>query len=154
MDLAHTARRFDRWFFILGAIGSFAVAIALVVGALRFLSKANYTLGTVIAIQAEEDSETGTMFRAKLAFDDAAGWKHTFSDEGAYFPSPYEIGESIAVAYEADRPDSAKIYTIWGVWWEAIVALVLGVGFVAGYFLQRRFWRSQRAGDVVGSPPR
>ena len=122
---------------LIGAIFALAGAAALTGGLWlahdqwRFSGSAIETRGTVVR-QVELESEDGEpVFAPLVEWRDDAGIERRFRGQLGQANPAYELGETVAMAYDPHNPDDARLTAFWPAWMRAIVATVLGVAFLA-----------------------
>ncbi len=133
----------------------FGVGEVLRTGA--FVLAAERTVGEVSEYRVVDqgipftDPEAGRRYYPYVVFS-VDGVEHTFTaDRGTATPR-YQIGEEVAVAYNPERVDDARIGTIPGIWGRALVLFLTSGLFVLSGGLP--YYRMRRARRVVNAESR
>ena len=57
-----------------------------------------------------------------------------FTAKPGLWPSPFDVGDAVTVAYEPADPEDAKIVSVWMLWFLPGAMLLLGIGcLIAGW---------------------
>lgn len=122
-------------FAVFGIIGCLLlmVAVFLIIKQSAFVNHSQKTTGTVIgnAVSYSNDSNgnSSRYYHAVVVFADQSGQAIKFqSTLGSGSPS-YQVGETVEVLYDPDKPNDAEINSFISIWLGAIIVSILGVIF-------------------------
>ncbi len=112
--------------------------ISLIVGGyfmnqrLEYFGDSMGVVGTIVRIQESKGTKSQNVYHPVVTFTTESG--ETFTTVGevgssSYFD--YEIGEQVDVRYLTDNPETAKLSSFTQMWLVPVVALVLGMLFIA-----------------------
>ena len=122
---------------LIGAIFALAGAAALTGGfwlahdQWRFSRSAIETWGTVVGQVELESDDDEPVFAPLVEWRDEAGTQRRFRGRLGQNDPAYELGETVAMAYDPRDPNDARLTAFWPAWMRAIIATVLGVAFLA-----------------------
>jgi hypothetical protein len=92
-------------------------ALATALHTCHFTRIAQRTRGTVIEMRQQTDKDSGSVsYAPTFRFPDAAGAQHTVSSSFYSSPPEFHVGDSVAVLYRSDDPQTARIDSYWQVW--------------------------------------
>ncbi|MGQ0835150.1 MAG: DUF3592 domain-containing protein [Gammaproteobacteria bacterium] len=115
--------------FLLSGAGLLTGALVLLVRTRAFLARAAETVGQVVALDEEPLMEAGDphTYRPIVSFQ-VAGTPIRFESMAHSNPPEYEIGASVRVLYDRDRPSEARIRSFVSLW---LLPMILGsLGFI------------------------
>ena len=121
---------------LIGAIFALAGAAALTGGLWlahdqwRFSRSAIQTWGTVVGQVELESDDDEPVFAPLVEWRDEAGIQRRFRGQLGQNDPAYELGETVAMAYDPRNPDDARLTAFWPSWMRAIIATVLGAAFL------------------------
>jgi Protein of unknown function (DUF3592) len=94
--------------------------------------------GTIVGLTENRESEEISYF-PKVRFQTASGREFTFESEMGSSPEAGRIGDTVAVRYRPDQPESAEIDSFMSLWGVALLSgglglvfLLVGLGILAG----------------------
>lgn len=109
-----------------------ALAGFLVYRTVRLLKEAVRTRGTVIHVETRYDrQEETTKFTPIVQFTDLEGRDIVFKSRVSSSNTTYFPGADIGILYRAERPDKARIDTLFSLW--GVPAIIGGLGVVLVY---------------------
>ena len=124
-----------------------------------FLERSVTTDGTVIAFEQRLSSSdsTVTLNYPVVSFQDDSGNAHQFESSFGSAPPKYKVGETVAIRFDPEAPEIAKIDGFVSNWLAVIVLSSLGILFlIAGggilgvpYLVKRKHTHLKRFGTVV-----
>ena len=115
------------WFAISAAVICLIVALCAYLHARAFMRSASRAQGTVTRVEKRADHDADDMYYPVVGFRDARGVEQElFSSVGSVPPS-HKVGDTVAVLYLADQPQSAKLDEFFDLWGLAAVCGGLGV---------------------------
>jgi len=103
----------------------------------RFLDRAVRTHAVVVGIDETPDEDGGSMKTPRLSFD-VGGRRVEFRGGLPMSPSPYSVGDRVAVVYDPQAPEKAEINHWFQLWFQPFLAVLIG-GFLAA---SKRMWSS------------
>jgi hypothetical protein len=112
----------------LGAL-FFAIALVLFLRNLRFASRAQSALGTVI--DQDESHDEGVSYSAIVTFTTDDGAEITFTDSVSTYPAMFEIGDEVKVLYLPEKPGRARIATTSRLHLLSLIFSFIGAIFIA-----------------------
>ncbi|MET4141019.1 DUF3592 domain-containing protein [Pedobacter sp. UYP1] len=127
---------------IFGVILCFA-SLFILSESLTFLKNSERATGTVTGLELLHDSDGDTyrpVFAIKTKNNQVFIYKHTSSSS----PASWKVGENATFVYDPKRPDSARLFTYFGIFSWTIVLLCISIYLMvigAGYQLSKRFLR-------------
>jgi hypothetical protein len=124
------------------------VAIYFAVSSYRYLARYERATGVVTALNAENDrcyrGRQCTRFRADVDFTDGGAQKSTVlavgNPHGHDQPASkadYQVGDSVPMVFDPDRPDEAEVYDFWSLWWIPLALLVPALATMYAAFHHR-----------------
>ncbi len=96
-----------------------------------FVEQATRTEGTVVRL-AESSSSDGTTYCPVFTFEDRSGNPHTVESSVSSSPPSHFVGEKVAVFYDPDDPDRAKIDSFIHLWLGPFVFGILAACALVG----------------------
>jgi hypothetical protein len=136
----------------MGAGAAFAYARAR-----AFVGSADRTQGVVVEILEEQSHEDGVTYGAAVEFSDAAGEKYTVRSTVFQSSPPFQVGDTVEVAYPPATPDEARIYSFWELWfWAVLLAgmAALAVPWAVFFLFVLPWLLRRRARDAAPAPSR
>ena len=139
---------------LLLAIGMLLVLLAVAFGVSRagFLSGAERTTGTVVAVQERLDDRVSSRrvtpqstFAPVVTFRDAGGRSHRFTSATGFYPPRHHVGDEVDVLFERDDPAGATLADFWSLWLVPMVFGVLGIALLGAAMVFRLLRRSAPA---------
>lgn len=127
--------RWVPWGCVVVALGMLAVCVATFVHAMRFVSGAERTTGTVIELSSEF-SDGDEVFYPIVRFTTAEGRSVEFESSSGSSPPSESVGDQVDVLYDPDDPEDAQISGFFHLWLWPLVAggLSLMFGVVALFY--------------------
>jgi hypothetical protein len=117
-------------------VAVFIFGVVMLVRTVQFVSKAERTTGTVVAVHEDTDSDGTTVYYPDVEFNTAAGETIKFSSHSS---SNASEGDEVDVLYDPDNPHDARLAGLLDVWMIAVIPLILGAVFIpVGWYLWRR----------------
>ena len=117
-----------------------AGAVFLLVGGwvayvnIDFMRHSSRAPGTVVEVVGERGVKGGTLYHPIVRYQprsDGAGV--TFKAEPGMWPSPFDVGDAVTVAYKEHDPSDANIVSFWTLWMLPLTLFLFGAGcLVAG----------------------
>jgi Protein of unknown function (DUF3592) len=123
--------------------------LLLVVGAVvalftaRFIAGAERADGTVVDLvlsdSGDDEDDQDVVYRPVVRFTTAEGRAVEFVSSLGSSPPSHSKGDSVEVLYDPDDPNDARLSDFLDLWFDALLAGGLGLGFtvVAAYVLRR-----------------
>ncbi len=99
-----------------------------VYGNAAFLADSRRATGTVVRLDAKRGAKGMTLYHPEVTF--RAPWdgrRVTFRSRAGLWPSPFEVGEKVTVAFDPADPGNAKIVSIWTLWFIPGCMIALGL---------------------------
>lgn len=127
---------------IFGIILCFA-SLFILSDSITFLKSSERATGTVTALELLRDSDGDTyrpVFAIQTKNNQVFIYKHTSSSS----PASWKIGEKATFAYDPNNPESARLFTYFGLFSWTIVLFCISIYLIvigAGYQLSKRFLR-------------
>jgi hypothetical protein len=116
----------------------FIFGVVMLVRTVQFVSRAERTTGTVVAVREDTNSDGDTFYYPDVEFTTAAGETIRFSSNSGSSTSRSE-GDQVDVLYDPNNPHDARLAGLFDVWLIAVIPLILGAVFIpVGWFLWRR----------------
>ena len=112
------------------------IALGTTVHTWHFTRIAKRTTGTVIEMLPATDKDSGSVsYAPTFQFQDATGAQHTVSSSLYSSPPVFHVGDSVAVLYRSDDPQTARIDSRMQLWGLSILLALIGslelpIGFV------------------------
>jgi hypothetical protein len=128
--------------FLLIGIGLFVAAARYLTRTRTFLGKSAEAIGEVVALEEEPATEPGDpcTYRPVVSFPIDSTRRVRFKSMAHSNPPEYEVGESVRVLYDPDRPGEARIRSFTSLWLPptvlgglGLIFTALGVGLLLGY---------------------
>jgi len=120
--------RLAKWFMMIAGAAMAIGGIWFGTENLRFLDAADRAAGTVTEIVGERGSRGLTVYRAVVRFTPRGETSPvTFKDRTGLWPSPFDIGDAVEVAYDPAAPASARIVSFWTIWFLPALTVAFGV---------------------------
>lgn len=118
--------------FLLSGAGLLIAALVVLARTRAFLARAAETVGQVVALDEELPLEAGDphTYRPIVSFQ-VAGTPIRFESMAHSNPPEYEIGASVRVLYDRDRPSEARIRSFVSLWLLPMILGGLGLIFTA-----------------------
>ena len=90
--------------------------------------------GTVIEVVGERGAKGTKLYHPLVRYEPAPGGASvTFKAEPGMWPSPFDVGDAVTVAYDQDDPSDANIVSFWTLWMLPLTLLAFGLGcLIAG----------------------
>jgi Protein of unknown function (DUF3592) len=121
----------NRWvgvFLLAGGLAMFVGGIWLAREAEAFLETAQTTPGTVIELKRERGVRGMRRDHPIVRFVVLeTGREAVFKSKVGLWPSPFEVGEAVEVAYRPDDPREAEINSFWTIWLPPLGLTVFGL---------------------------
>jgi hypothetical protein len=116
--------------FLLVGVGLLIAATAYWTRTRTFLRRAAETIGEVVALEEEPSSEAGEppTYRPVVSFSIGPAQRVTFKSTAHSNPAEYQVGASVRVLYDPDRPHEARIRSFTSLW--LLLAILSGLGFI------------------------
>jgi hypothetical protein len=95
----------------------------------QFLSKAVIASGIVTQLGESRSSKGSSTYYPIVEFTDQTGKKTIFSSSFSSNPPAYEVGETVEVYYEPEKPAQAEIKGFFSQWLAALITGFLGIIF-------------------------
>lgn len=119
------------WIFSLAGLVVMGFGLNMLAGTQRFVADAETTSGTVIELLRSRDSDGDVTYRPLVVYETAAGAKVEFASSLSARPAAYEVGESVTVLYQPDRPRQARLKDRFSIWGPSILLSGFGLVFLA-----------------------
>jgi len=99
-----------------------------------FLAQAQYTEGTIVEMKRERSTKGLRQDHPIVRFiEPETGKERTFKSKLGPWPSPFEQGERVEVAYDPGESEKAAINSFWTVWLPPSATILFGLAcLVAG----------------------
>ena len=95
-----------------------------------FMADAQRAAGIVVRLDAKRGTKGMTLYHPVVAFRASRGGRRvTFRSRIGLWPSAFEVGESVTVAYQPGDPGKAKIVSILTLWF--LPGCMIGLGLLA-----------------------
>lgn len=95
-----------------------------------FLGNSQRATGTVVRLVAKRSSRGMTLYHPRVSFvAPRDGRTVTFTSRTGLWPSPFSVGQKVAVAFETAAPETAKIVSFWTLWF--LPGCMIGLGLLA-----------------------
>jgi hypothetical protein len=140
--------------FIVVGCGLLAGAIIFAAKTKSFLRDALNARGSIISMCSKMDDDS-TSYAPVFLFTASDGQTYTVSSNKFSSPPEFFAGEKVAVIYEKNHPEQARIDTFYQVWGVEEVLGIIGGAFVAmGIGISKyRGWRDRRGAPRLESVP-
>jgi hypothetical protein len=128
--------------FLLIGIGLLVAAARYLTRTRTFLGKSAEAIGEVIALEEEPATEPGDprTYRPVVSFPIDSTRRVRFKSVAHSNPPEYEVGDSVRVLYDPDRPGDARIRSFTSLWLPltvlgglGLIFTALGAGLLLGY---------------------
>lgn len=100
-----------------------------------FMRHSSRAPGTVVEVVGERGVKGGTLYHPIVRYrprPEGAGV--TFKAEPGMWPSPFDVGDVVTVAYREEDPSDANIVSFWTLWMLPLTLFLFGAGcLVAGW---------------------
>ncbi|MCW3058280.1 MAG: hypothetical protein JWQ02_101 [Capsulimonas sp.] len=117
------------WFFVGLGLLLMIVGGGLALKRQQFLSHAQHTQGTVIAMLGHTStSSSGRTYAPTYTFHDQTGKQWTETSGSSSSPPSYHVGETVDVYYSPSNPADAEVNGFFSLWGAS--AIVGGIGLV------------------------
>ena len=139
----------SRFVFRAGSVFAVAGALALALGLyilrdqLLFDREAIQTYGKVVGY-VEREGDKGPVLAPQIAWTDANGVTHRFAAQIASRTPIYTIGQSVEISYRPAEPGKARLASFWPRWSGSLIAITLGLAFLATGYMLMWIYRSHR----------
>jgi hypothetical protein len=95
-----------------------------------FLADSQRATGTVMRLVAKRSAKGMTLYHPQVTFvTPRDGRPVTFQSRTGLWPSPFAVGEKVKVAFDPADPGTAKIVTVWTLWF--LPGCMIGFGLLA-----------------------
>jgi hypothetical protein len=129
LPLARNFRK-NRWvgaFLLIGGLALLIGGIWYVHAAVVFLDTTHKTAGTVLELKRERGVRGMRQDHPIVRFVvPETGREAVFKSKVGLWPSPFEVGEVVEVAYPPDDPRQAEINSFWTIWLPPLALLLFG----------------------------
>ena len=115
-------------FFIIGA-GLLVGDFYMIKSTTTFLSDSDKAEGVVVNLVSSRSSNGNTMYSPEVSFTDASNKNITFTSSISSSAPGYTVGEKVAVLYDKNNSQSAKINTFFQLWFGVMIMSILGAVF-------------------------
>ncbi len=130
-------------FLAIGGVGCLIGGFFAVRGASAFLDSTSRAPGTVIELQRERGlkglREDHPIVRFTHPASDAP---LTFRSKVGLWPSPFDVGDEVLVAFDPLDPERTEIVSFWTIWLPRVALIVFGSLCLGAGFLTLRWIRS------------
>jgi len=119
-------------------IGLFITSIFLIRQRLAFIRDSEKTMGTVILLKKEKDSDGGTTYRPVFRFKTKTNQEIVFDHSVTSSPPSWSVGDDATIVYDPDNPDNARLYSYFGVFGVAAILMAVAMPLIViggGYHL-------------------
>jgi hypothetical protein len=145
----------NRWvgaFLLIGGLVMFVGGIWHVREAVILLDTTQKTAGTVLELKQERGVRGMRQDHPIVRFVvSETGREAIFKSKVGLWPSPFEVGEVVEVAYDPDNPEQAEINSFWTIWLPPLGVMAFGLLCLwAGLLTLGWAWGQRRAGRGAG----
>jgi hypothetical protein len=108
---------------------------------LALIKAGNKTTATVIDLQRGLENHSSDLTPI-FKFTTTTGEEITFKGFGASSPPAYDIGETVNIVYDIDKPNNAKVLSYFGAFGLSIILAAIALPMIlisAGYFFVQQF---------------
>jgi len=102
-------------------------ASAVFVWNVIFIANANKTTGIVVDVKERKSEQGNPLFCPVVEYVDDTGKQRTFSPNSWQYPSPYEKGDSVSVAYHRNK---SVIDDFTSLWLLPLILFIVGLGAI------------------------
>lgn len=114
-------------FLLIGGAALVITGLWIGISNLGFLYQAKRAPGIVSEIVGERSVRGTILYRPVVRFQpDGNGGHIVFKAKPGLWPSPFDTGDRVVVAYAEDNPDNAKIVSFWMLWFLPGVTALFG----------------------------
>ncbi len=126
--------------------GAAALALGLWLGAeqWQFARSAVATQGTVVGHTEFEGKDGEPNFAPLVEWRDGQGRMRRFRGQIGGPNPAYRLGQSIEMAYLPGNPSDARLTAFWPAWMKPIIAVLIGIAFLAAGLWLLRVFRTER----------
>ena len=135
----------NRWvgaFLLAGGLAMFVGGIWYAREAAVFLETTQKTAGMVLELKRERGVRGMRQDHPIVRFIvSETGREAVFKSKVGLWPSPFEVGEAVEVAYNPDDPKQAEINSFWTIWLPPLGLMVFGLLCLGAGLLTPRWAR-------------
>ncbi|RYY57547.1 MAG: DUF3592 domain-containing protein [Chitinophagaceae bacterium] len=133
------------WYAIVLAVGLVLAAIGFVMlkNSIGFIRTSQRAMATVIRLDPVTDSD-GTTYKAVFSFRTLTNREIIYYQNGSSRPASWSVGDTAEIAYDAAKPENAKLLTYWGSFVGTIILMAIAAPMLViggGYYLLKPFLR-------------
>lgn len=118
---------------LVGGVALCLTGIWITVANVDFLRHSKRAPGVVVEIVGERGAKGTKLYHPVVRYHPPAeGANVMFKAEPGMWPSLFDVGDGVTVAYREDDPEDAKIVSFWMLWFLPATIISFGVGCLIG----------------------
>lgn len=124
----NTLKRLSAAFLTVGGVALFVAGLWFGISDFTFLRKADRAPGVVIEIVGKRGARGAMLYYPVVRFrPSGASTGIVFMAKPGLWPSPFDTGDRVVIAYHPNDPDDAKIVSFWMLWFLPGVMILSGM---------------------------
>ena len=124
----NTVKRLNAGILVIGGLALICVGVWFGVANFRFVQEAQRAPGEVVKIVAERGARGMKLYHPVVRFQAAGGGTDIlFKAKPGLWPSPFDAGDEVEVAYDPDDPEGARIVSFWMLWFLPGISILSGL---------------------------
>jgi hypothetical protein len=141
-------KRFQATFLLLGGIGLMVTGVWVAVADAGFLGDSLRADGAVVDL-ATQRVRGMTLYRPVVRYlPVGSDGPVEFTAKPGLWPSPYEVGDEVVVAYRSEDPLDARVVSFWMLWLMPLLSTGVGGGCLFAGWHETRQLASRKAQDA------
>ena len=122
-------------YMVIAGLGLVGAGVWFIADSAVFLSEAARIDGTVIFLEKVRGGKGIPLYYPMVRYQ-RAGVREpvTFRSRPGLWPSPFAVGDQVTVAYTHGDPASARVVSIWTLWFVPACMILLGSGMTLAPF--------------------
>jgi len=122
-------KRCSAAFLIMGGLAMLFVGAWFGIANMNFVNQAERAPGIVTKIVGARGARGMMLYYPIVQFQPIErSASFVFKAKPGLWPSPFDNGDQVVVAYDADNPDDARIISFWMLWFLPGATILLGLG--------------------------
>ena len=122
-------KRLKAAFLIIAGVAVFFVGAWIAIDNIKFVQQAERAPGIVTEIVGVRGARGAMLYHPVVRFQPRGrSASIVFKAKPGLWPSPFDSGDRVVVAYDADDPDDARIISFWMLWFLPGTTILFGLG--------------------------
>ena len=117
-------------FLLIGGLALIVTGAWFAIDNARFIDGAHRAHGIVEDVVGRRGARGQMLYYPVVRYRPAGGDEIVFTAKSGLWPSPFNVGDPVTVAYQPTGSDNAKIVSFWMLWFLPGAVLIFGIGGV------------------------